>query len=1235
MQISRLRQSVVGAVVGVLVWQSALAMGATVAYWRFEEGPADAMVLHTTGDGVFDPGVADSSGNGNALSAWTAAAWAGSAYRTDVAASTIPQTGATNSYSNQNTGDYPGLFTGSEAMRTMTPAAFTIEGSFKLTGTDTYRTIVGRDSRGATSNDGNLAALYFQLVPGYGVAIKYADVSGVWHEAISAGGAITAGRWYHMAAVSDGSTLTLYLNDAAAGAGYSVVAQTDMTASGSPNTALTAGIGSGGDWTAGTWSVARGLYAGGHTDRFYGYIDEVRISDEALTPSQFLFTLPPGSYMVMNPDTIDAAPYDPQIGVSLVIPTSCNESEPVDVTVTSDNPSVAKPAGSTGSTVVSYAVGDGPTKPVAIEFGGVAGQANFTLSGGLCPAGPGAALTVTVHAIESAEIQVTYDTMAVGGTQQARVIGSFGTVGTRDITSAAKGTTYAVDPAGVLTVGADGLITAVGVGSATVTAMNDGVTSSPVSITVGAAPSIAVAGPGILLVDLKATDPTAGTAVWNNTGLLGDFAIVGNPKTEVVAGVPAVTFSVMGDAYQGPLAPDALRTGSGWSVEVWMYNPTVDFDMESMVTWGHRNGPNGTNVSFGCGNDVNWGAVAAWGDPDIGWGSEPTGAPPTNQWLHLVYTYSYDAASNSSTIAVYDNGVRMNSEVTNYQLIPHLGTINLCAQNLVDPPSDFFMDEWGMLSLANVRVHGGTLTLEQVVHNYNAGIQTYVPDHMTILPQTMNAAVVDTGLTAAVTIPATCNASQAVAVTVTSSDPAVAKPAGGNGSAVLTFSAGGETTQTFEIALVSAGEADFTLSADTACPTGLLSTMHVTVYAAGSVDLKATYDIMQVGQSQQATVTADFGPVGTRDVSAASYGTTYAVSPAGVVDVSADGQITAVGLGTAILTASYGGLTTAQFTVVVAEPGKARCKVAGSGILLVDLSATDATAGQAVWLNKGSLGDFAAIDQPVLETIADEQAVTFNGTSAYQGPLAPAVLLGLQSRSIEVWAYNPLIECSTCIETMVAWGHRGGNPCGSNLAFGYGDHGTWGAVAGWCDNGDIGWNDAGGSPTLGEWHHLVYTYDPALEGGTTVLYDNGVRVNSEVSGAMLTHPGHINLAVQNLSANPMDLFTTAEMGILSLAVVRVHDGALTADEVDFNYRLGIRGLGQIRPDLNLDGYVNGLDFALFFPCAGGPAVPVTEACSIADFDGDKDVDQVDLGIYQWCFSGETPATPGCDTLPGT
>jgi len=778
----------------------------TVAYWRFEDGPAGAQLPHGGGaDGVFAADIVDSSGNGNALSTWTAAAWAGEAYRTDVPASTVPNTHATNHFSIKNTGGYPGMFTGSDAMRSMTPAAWTVEASFKPE-TGGYRTLVGRDSRGANTAPGgnaDLSALYFQIQPDNSVAIKFCDVAGYWHEAISAGGLIHGfdypsdhegvnGHWYDMAGVSDGQKLSLYLNDVTAGTGYQLVAQTDMTTSGSSNTALTAGMGSGGDWQAGNWSVMRGLYAGGHTDRGYGFIDEVRISDAGLDPSQFLFA---PEYMFLLPNTLNMAPMDIP-NVSLVIPTSCNESQAVDVTVTSDNAATAKPAGSAGSAVVHFAAGAGRMQPLAVETGSP-GVAHFTLSAtGGCPAGPGAALTVTVN-------------------------------------------------------------------------------------------------------------------------------------------------------------------------------------------------------------------------------------------------------------------------------------------------------------------------------------------------------------------------------------------------------------------------------------------------SAQSLDLQVIYDIVKVGQTQQATVMANFGSAGTRNVTAASTGTTYSVVPSGILSVSPDGLITANALGSATITASYEGKTSPARTVVVATPNpNPRPKIAGSGFLLVDLSATDATAGQATWINKGSLGDFAAIGHtPAVGLVAGVPAVSFDGTDGYQGPMAPVELLGGQGRSIEVWAYNPVIECTPCIETMVAWSHRGG-PDASHVAFGFGDHPQWGAFAGWGLSGDMGWYDAGGSPPLGQWRHLVYTYDPADAGGTTRLYDNGIQLNWEATGAVASHPGHINLCMQNLSENALDLFNQ-EIGNLSLAAVRVHDGALTPDQVLFNYRAGPNGHGLIGPDLDLNGRVDALDFTLFTQCVAGPDVPVTGDCVIADFDGDSDVDQNDFAIFQRCYSGPMDATPGC------
>ena len=82
------------------------------------------------------------------------------------------------------------------------------------------------------------------------------------------------------------------------------------------------------------------------------------------------------------------------------------------------------------------------------------------------------------------------------------------------------------------------------------------------------------------------------------------------------------------------------------------------------------------------------------------------------------------------------------------------------------------------------------------------------------------------------------------------------------------------------------------------------------------------------------------------------------------------------------------------------------------------------------------------------------------------------------------------------------------------MSFNYGFQNQFGAVGHWGAAGpDMGWNDAGGAPQAGVWHHLVYTYD----GQTTRVYSDGVLQNSEALGAGVinTHANlPINLATQ-------------------------------------------------------------------------------------------------------------------------
>jgi hypothetical protein len=271
---------------------------ATVAYWRFETGPANTAVLHAGADGAFDGSTPDVSGNGNSLSAWSQGGWAGYAYRSDVPSASVPQSGATNRFSVKNTGSYPTMFTSAAGSssginaRTITPAQFTVEASCKLEANGGYRTVVGRDARNVSSANTNLAAFYLQVRPDDSACVNFTDVAGYTHEAYSPPGLIygfnfstnpegTNAPWHNLVAVSDGSTLKLYVNNV-------LVASNDMTLSGSPDRSLAKGATSGSDWTTGAWSVGRGLYAGGHTDRAYGFIDEVRISNAALSPAKLL-----------------------------------------------------------------------------------------------------------------------------------------------------------------------------------------------------------------------------------------------------------------------------------------------------------------------------------------------------------------------------------------------------------------------------------------------------------------------------------------------------------------------------------------------------------------------------------------------------------------------------------------------------------------------------------------------------------------------------------------------------------------------------------------------------------------------------------------------------------------------------------------------------------------------------------------------------------------------------------
>ena len=215
--------------------------------------------------------------------------------------------------------------------------------------------------------------------------------------------------------------------------------------------------------------------------------------------------------------------------------------------------------------------------------------------------------------------------------------------------------------------------------------------------------------------------------------------------------------------------------------------------------------------------------------------------------------------------------------------------------------------------------------------------------------------------------------------------------------------------------------------------------------------------------------------------------------------------------------------------------------------VLVDLDATQLPEGQIkTWTNKGSVtGDFTSsgLVTPSVVVSGGVKGVKFTGGSThYKGPNAPEAITGPGTRTIEAWVFNP---SGSDFETIIAWGHRGG-PDNSNSAFSHGVHGTWGAFGGW-GAGDLDWQK---KITFGKWNYIVYTYD----GANSTVYSDGVQANQEAVALDTwafdnldpANPLPIRLGAQNLANGSVE---TGEAATMTIAKIRVHDAALTAEQI--------------------------------------------------------------------------------------
>lgn len=268
--------------------------GATLAHWNFNDPdavagaylPGNGSRVDLDGDGTMDQddfrvGTLDRSGNGNHLTArndrsltWTAHSYAGDF---SMNASDTNAWAVTDSAHNPHLKRYD--------LEKVIPKEWTVEALFKPAGfrENETQTIVCR------AYGGEQAAFCLQIQDAGGLLAGYTDVGGIYHEVHAPAAGLSAGSWYHVAAVSDGTTLSLYLN------GF-MLGHLDMTGT-SSNTRLAAGSDAAGDALG--WLVGGGMRGApesrsrGVSDFFRGAMDEVAVSATALKAGSFVVPVPP------------------------------------------------------------------------------------------------------------------------------------------------------------------------------------------------------------------------------------------------------------------------------------------------------------------------------------------------------------------------------------------------------------------------------------------------------------------------------------------------------------------------------------------------------------------------------------------------------------------------------------------------------------------------------------------------------------------------------------------------------------------------------------------------------------------------------------------------------------------------------------------------------------------------------------------------------------------------------
>lgn len=312
-----------------------------------------------------------------------------------------------------------------------------------------------------------------------------------------------------------------------------------------------------------------------------------------------------------------------------------------------------------------------------------------------------------------------------------------------------------------------------------------------------------------------------------------------------------------------------------------------------------------------------------------------------------------------------------------------------------------------------------------------------------------------------------------------------------------------------------------------------------------TLHLNAPRSELLEGDKQESAPTADFAKASSVTL-AGTPGVAYTSDNPTVVKVDVDGTMEALSAGVAQVSVAYLGKTN-SVTITVS---RRQAGLANAGTLYVDLRPSGLTSDGLTWTNRAGEENFMAEGTPGYVANVENTGlpgVRFNGTESFLGPITTSDLDASSDRSIEVWAYDPVIAAE---ETLVSWGHRGG-PNRSNMSLNYGANADYGAAGQWGE--DVGWK---GAPVAGVWHYLVYTYGGTNDNKARVYADGVLKNTREFSAPLDTFAGFpIRIGAQANTDGTGTDFAQSLTGYIGL--VRVHGGALSANDIKNNFLYGM------------------------------------------------------------------------------